>query len=91
MPHVGDWVCLPQKTNAAASLSRKNSAFDSPELELRVLSLGQPARPVDRLLLLHLLLSEGMAPKRCLDFLFAICQAGPFYWQPFPHRSILRW
>ncbi|HNR67653.1 MAG TPA: DUF3786 domain-containing protein [bacterium] len=79
----------PQNERSSVRFLGKNLLLTLPELELLDLSLEQPARPVDRLLLLHLLLSEVNWRQNDDWISFRDLPGGLFYWQPFRNRSLL--
>ncbi len=79
----------PQNGRCAVRFLGNNLLLTLPELELIDSSSAQPAKPADRLLLLHLLLSEVTWRQNEGWISFRDLSGGLFYWQPFCHRSLL--
>ncbi len=79
----------PQKGRCAVRFLGHDLLLTLPELELIDASSLQPAKSVDHLLLLHLLLSEVNWRRNDEWISFRDLAGGLFYWQPFRHRSLL--
>lgn len=79
----------PQHGRCAVRFLGNDLLLTLPELELIDSSSAQPAKSVDRLLLLHLLLSEVNWRQNDEWISFRDLAGGLFYWQPFHHRSLL--
>ncbi len=79
----------PQNGCCAVRFLGNDLLLTLPELELLDASSLQPAKHVDRLLLLHLLLSEVNWRQNDEWISFRDLAGGLFYWQPFRHRSLL--